>query len=247
MIKTAGAKFENSCYGELDDYVFDESEYSSQISVKTIRKYIASLAVPARILDLGCADGVLLADYSKFHQIFGLDISRKLVAKAIRGGVLAKVADIETGIPFGSSYFDIVVVHHVLEHLYDTDRILREINRVLKKSGKLLLTFPNCASPLSFLLMLLDLPSYQGARYRSAHIRDFTLRLMKKALSANGFAMERHYGGSFIFLKNNFLSQLTQYLPRLAADLTILAQKAKSLKGDREAGFDFGSVDSIFD
>ena len=239
-MKTVGAKYEQSCYGQLDDYVFDEVEYSSQISVKAIRKFISGLKVPAKILDLGCADGVLLSGYTTSQRIFGLDVSRRLVAKALRRGIKAQVADIEVGIPFKSSYFDVVVVHHVLEHLYDTDRILREINRVLKKSGKLVLTFPNCASPLSFLLMFFDLPPYQGARYRSAHVRDFTLRSVRKAFSANGFRIERHYGGSFVLLKNNFLSALTRIMPRMAADLTVLAQKTKTLKASQRTVFDFG-------
>lgn len=45
-------------------------------------------------------------------------------------------------IPFDDKYFDSVLCTEVLEHLFDIDHTLEEINRVLKKGGKLLVTCP---------------------------------------------------------------------------------------------------------
>lgn len=45
-------------------------------------------------------------------------------------------------IPFDDQYFDSVLCTEVLEHVFDIDHTLEEINRVLKKGGKLLVTCP---------------------------------------------------------------------------------------------------------
>ena len=44
--------------------------------------------------------------------------------------------------PFKESEFDSVVTNQVLEHVFNPDEFLSEINRVLKTKGKLLLTVP---------------------------------------------------------------------------------------------------------
>ena len=44
--------------------------------------------------------------------------------------------------PFKESEFDSVVTNQVLEHVFNPDEFLSEINRVLKINGKLLLTVP---------------------------------------------------------------------------------------------------------
>lgn len=44
--------------------------------------------------------------------------------------------------PFNESEFDSVVTNQVLEHVFNPDEFLSEINRVLKTDGKLLLTVP---------------------------------------------------------------------------------------------------------
>ena len=45
-------------------------------------------------------------------------------------------------IPFPDTYFDSVLCSEVLEHLFEPDLILKELNRVMKKDGKMLLTCP---------------------------------------------------------------------------------------------------------
>lgn len=47
-------------------------------------------------------------------------------------------------IPFANEYFDSVFTSEVLEHIFNPDEILPEINRVMKMNGKILLTCPFC-------------------------------------------------------------------------------------------------------
>ena len=45
-------------------------------------------------------------------------------------------------IPFGDNYFDSILSSEVFAHLFDLPSILTELNRVLKKGGKMLVTCP---------------------------------------------------------------------------------------------------------
>lgn len=216
------------------------AEYSDQFSVRAIGGYLDQLKGAKKILDVGCADGKLLAKFRNRHQLYGVDISTRFVKYAKKNGLNAQVADLERKIPFQDGFFDVVVIHHVLEHILDTDNFLAECNRVLKKSGAILLTFPNVSSPLSLILMILDYPSYMAARYRSTHVRDFTLRTAEIALGNNGFGVSRVFGGSFLFLKNNFFSFITKFIPRAAADITLEAKKVADTKGRQKIQYEYG-------
>lgn len=64
-------------------------------------------------------------------------------------------ADLASRLPIESGYADVVLFQEGIEHLSDQLHSLREINRILKPSGKLLLTTPNYSSlraKISYLL-----------------------------------------------------------------------------------------------
>jgi len=49
-------------------------------------------------------------------------------------------------LPFEENYFDLVVCNQVLEHIYEIDNTLDEINRVLKKTGYFICGTPNLSA-----------------------------------------------------------------------------------------------------
>ncbi len=87
------------------------------------------------VLDIGVGK----APYKKFircRKYLGLDIED-------RGGVKdVIIADINDGIPLKDASVDLVLFTEVLEHIKEPARALREINRVLKPEGKLIMTTP---------------------------------------------------------------------------------------------------------
>ena len=50
-----------------------------------------------------------------------------------------------------NSILDIVISNQVAEHVHNVGNYLSQINRVLKKNGKLIISIPNVASPRYFL------------------------------------------------------------------------------------------------
>lgn len=187
-----------------------------------------------KILDLGCSNGELLAYLTKNNLVMGLDISPEAIKLAKKRGYQAKVFDISRKLPFPDEFFDFVVAEDILEHLTDTDFVLSEINRVLKKEGKFLLCFPNVNNFASYWLMFFgDLPPMMSARYRSVHLRDFTLRTFRLALSNNGFKVLKYQGTNFFPLllgEMGFLGRgLAKIFPRFSIKIAILAQKKREV------------------
>ena len=70
-------------------------------------------------------------------------------------GVECRKADLEDALPIESSHADYILFQEGIEHLSDQLHALKELNRVLKPGGKLLLTTPNYSNlraKLSYML-----------------------------------------------------------------------------------------------
>ncbi|MGC8812316.1 MAG: class I SAM-dependent methyltransferase [Candidatus Aenigmatarchaeota archaeon] len=110
-------------------------------ALSLIRKYKKK----GRLLDLGCAYGFFVdeAEKSRFNS-FGSDVSIFALKNARKKFPSIKLvcSDIEKGLVFKPSSFDIVTAFDVLEHCKNLSFVLEEIRRVLKKDGILLLTIP---------------------------------------------------------------------------------------------------------
>ncbi len=110
-----------------------------QRKMQAIRGLLDGLGSRSVILDAGCGEGVLVEEYrARGYQIYGVD--RDFASAAVlRGDLLA--------LPFGSAAFDVVLLLDVIEH-FSFDRqalLLREVRRVLRPGGGLVLSVPNLA------------------------------------------------------------------------------------------------------
>ena len=128
------------------------------------------------IMSIGCQkDDPLARKLREKHNIVTLDITKNADI----------MADLNKGIPVKSESYGLVVAGEIIEHLYDTQFVLREINRVLKKDGILILSVPNICSLRNRIKVLFGgLPIF-GAR--GGHIREFNLSFIKELLIKNEF------------------------------------------------------------
>ncbi len=106
------------------------------------------------ILDLGCGPGLssyLLSE--KGFIVTGIDISQKFldVSKSKESERLHLVQGDICSLDFPDTSFDIVASHELIEHIMDVDKALHEMQRVVKKGGKIIILAPNLFSPLSAL------------------------------------------------------------------------------------------------
>ncbi len=99
-----------------------------------------------RILDIGSGNG----DISRFfaargNQVSGVDVDDKRKQKD--DSFEFALVDSEK-LPFEDATFDLVLSHHVIEHVSDQRLHLSEIKRVLKPGGACYLATPNRTSPI---------------------------------------------------------------------------------------------------
>lgn len=137
--------------GELSDdprYTSNIKFYSiSQSNREYVRKWLADRCKGKKVLDYCCGDGgfsIWLAEVGA--DAYGIDISpvsiQNATTEAVRKGfgdlVTFRVMDAEVT-EFTDGYFDFVVVNGVLHHL-DLEKAYRELARVLKPKGIVIVT-----------------------------------------------------------------------------------------------------------
>ncbi|MCC2597276.1 methionine biosynthesis protein MetW [Pusillimonas sp. MFBS29] len=97
----------------------------------------------SRVLDLGCADGTLLAYLQKQKNVVGtgVELDDAQVIAAVRRGVRVIQQNLEQGLAlFDDQHFDTVVLSRTLQSMHNTEHILREMARVARFG---IVSFPN--------------------------------------------------------------------------------------------------------
>lgn len=112
---------------------------SEQATLELVMRYVPS----GRLLDVGCGMGDLLARLTSF-QAMGVDIAQPYLEVARERGLDVTRASAEK-LPFAASFFDCVVATDVLEHVIDIHAATREILRVLRPKGHVIVRVPNWA------------------------------------------------------------------------------------------------------
>jgi len=133
---------------ELDEFQaildYEESHWWYRGRLRIVLREVERLAIPsgARILDAGCGSGRVLDALAQFGQVTGVDLSSAAVAAAsARGHERVSRAPIEE-LPFEDSRFHLVTCLDVIEHTDDDCGALRELLRVTRPGGHLLVTAP---------------------------------------------------------------------------------------------------------
>ncbi len=100
-----------------------------------------------RILDVGCGLGTYVKKLRTFSDdVYGADIDPDKVAQAQQHLPHIYLAPAEK-LPFPDAYFDVVLLHEVLEHVVDDRRVVCEAYRVARVGGRLVIFVPNRLYP----------------------------------------------------------------------------------------------------
>ena len=160
----------------------------------------------AKLLDIGCSTGARTLDIAEkigTQDITGID------AKDVNAPFHVVKQNIDKGLPFPDGTFDVVIAHHIIEHVSDTDLLVSESYRVLKPGGYIMVGTPNLASGKTIMALLLDRQPHDtfisdhfiiGSRLRDEsdweeskgymHRRMFTLDGLTQLLIHYGFKIE---------------------------------------------------------
>jgi SAM-dependent methyltransferase len=152
--------------------------------LKRTANYLATVVTnrDARILDAGCATGVLLELLRGhgFAALTGLDpspiaaatTSRRDGIKGVTGSFLAPPPDLGP--------FDVVVLSHVLEHVADLQGAASALRSLLASDGLVYVEVPDAPRYVDYLVA----PFHD---FNTEHINHFSLELLDRLLSSHGF------------------------------------------------------------
>jgi len=193
---------------------FDSAEQNHAILISHIEpvKY-------AKVLDIGCDNGKLVIERLKNitnPEIYGIDLRKEAVLSSRKLGIKAVLGDVEMGLPFRSSFFDVVFANQIIEHLLDVDFFINEVNRVLKPKGYLILSTENLSSWHNIFALILGwqafsqslskvkhignplkLTKYENINPSGMHIKIFTLKGLKELFEIHGFEIQNTFGAGY--------------------------------------------------
>lgn len=149
-------------------------------------RWIDRIDPQAHILDAGCANGYMLSLLwdAGYHRLVGVEVSRQLAAAArnnLNAQVIVEISDVREFLAqTADSTFDVILFHHVLEHIprEHTISLLAEFYRCLKPDGYLSVKVPNA----SFLL------AGNHCFGDFTHVVHFNERSLPQVLEAAGFS-----------------------------------------------------------
>jgi ubiquinone biosynthesis O-methyltransferase len=162
----------------------------------------------AKILEVGCGQG----DFSMYlsnkgADITGCDFSGFAIDIAREKTALKKsaanflVADAQN-LPFENNSFDIVFSCECLEHVNDPRKTLKELHRVLKPGGKLVLTTENYSNGMiiSWLKTWITGKPFNSGNEIQPNENFFVYWRVKKMMRQSGFIVKKITGWHYVFL-----------------------------------------------
>jgi SAM-dependent methyltransferase len=211
-------------------------------------------ALPAeigRLLDIGCGPGRNLEAIHRVRpgaDLHGIDIGRGVEGVLQELGFTGHQCDASEKIPYPDAFFDAVVCGEVIEHVVDTDNLLREVRRVLIPGGTLIITTPNLAYAVNRIMLLFGLQPFfsetsmqcnLGRRFSflgqgnevQGHLRIFTLPALLDILRLNGFQVQSTTG--YRWIQKGIAGKIDAVLrlkPSLAAGFVISAKPVESIR-----------------
>lgn len=144
------------------------------------------------VLDAGCGSGRHLRALARLPGLKLVGIDRnpadveeaqknlKNMTDAVSTGFHVACGDI-TALPFESESFDCVICSEVLEHIPEHEEALKELVRVLKPQGSLVVSVPRYFSERICWMI-----SSQYSKDEGGHIRIYKKKQMKKMLARQG-------------------------------------------------------------
>lgn len=164
-------------------------------------RFVTRFKPRGRLLDVGCAGGNFL---EWMQQIGGWEVSGVETGESAADQARQKGLNVTTGDLFSAAYtgayFDAVTLWDVIEHVPDPLALLREVHRILKPDGILVMRLPNIDS-----LDARWFGRYWAGLDAPRHLYVFGLRTLDQLLRQSGFAAVQRstqVGGYLNFVKS---------------------------------------------
>jgi ubiquinone/menaquinone biosynthesis C-methylase UbiE len=214
-------QFYPKLHAKVDSYSAGDYHMESLLSLRIVTDWAKNYGdKPFRMLDVGCGKGLFLRNFVnglkqrsgvKSVQPTGIDIVRspgdhfaeisndfKFIQQNLDGQTL----------PLEDKSFDFLCCNHVLEHIFETEKLVKEFRRVIHPQGLCIISVPNVAAWVNRFFFLFAgqplgtelgtekvtygfWPAHMQPKLEkftaSGHIRDFTPRGLRDLTTHCGF------------------------------------------------------------
>ncbi|HBB36844.1 MAG: methyltransferase type 11 [Candidatus Moranbacteria bacterium GW2011_GWC1_45_18] len=166
-------------YGNFAKFYFDNLFRPLKSYIKNNKK--------GKVLDVGCAFGLMLERFPGSFEKFGVDVSEYAIEEARKRLPEAKfvIVNAEDELPLPENSFDIVLCNDLLEHLEYPEKALRNIFKVLKAGGICYINSPNLNYFRKKIFFLADRKEH--------HINLFSHEDLSKLLKKTGFKIVKRW------------------------------------------------------
>lgn len=199
----------------------------------------------ARLLDIGCGYGFFLKKMAQRGWIVeGIEVSRAGREYATkRLGLCVHATPLED-MAFPAENYDVVTLFYVIEHVHDPEMMLREVFRVLKPGGMVLLRWPHSTPVVKILGPLADrFDIYHTPR----HLYDFNPLAMQHLLEKTGFRRIRNMIGGYTLPEKRFFRWSSVVFGRMAEALHYFSGGRFLLPGVSKTTIGFKYAEHDFD
>ena len=165
----------------------DEIKKKSMSDTNRRVKFVSKLVKKnEKILEIGSGYGLFLEGMKKRGQnVIGIEISKEKreIAKKITKAQILDINILEKKIKIPK--VDVIVLFHVLEHISEPVKFLKNLRNMLKMNGRIVVEVPNHNDH-----QLQLNKKYREFYWQRAHIHYFTPKIFQKVLEESGFSTE---------------------------------------------------------
>lgn len=154
---------------------------------------VTSLPKGSRVLEIGCGAGQFIRGIQVHRpdlELLGCDISEEAlrIARQDSGGMVSYELNQGSVLPYTDGSVDAVLIFDVLEHVEDVEKLLIEINRILKPGG-IFYSFVPCEGDWLSWWQFLDRLKLKNdlTRKHAGHINYFSRQELYNLLTKQGF------------------------------------------------------------
>lgn len=207
-------RFYNQRYALQDEYGRGTYNLAGLIKQTVVRKKLNSFE-KIQLLDVGCGAGLFCEAFihqagcaDRIGRIAGIDLVEASDRVSLPGFEFYPCNLNDDKLPFDGEAFNVIFCNHVVEHVFNTEHLFRELHRVAAAGSLVVVSTPNLGWWVNRMLLLFGLQPVGtevgtesiaygsgplSSRLRSffpaGHIRLFTARALRDLALASGFTV----------------------------------------------------------
>ena len=187
--------------GEANYSYYDERKYvkfNNYVWVSRLKNISKFISKPAKFLDIGCAFGGFVEAAKNFgYDSSGIDVSKYAVNIAKKNGLNVENTDLENifkNKKIKKNHYDIITLIEVFEHLKNPIEAVKNLNKLLKSKGLVVLQTAN------FLGWQAKLAGSNYNYYLPGHLYYYNTKNLRLLFKKFGFSKIKFYRGVDISL-----------------------------------------------